>query len=499
MFDGEFPPPRPFQTDAHEKLRQGAREKHRCQVIMAPTGAGKSYLGLRVIAEALKKGKRAMFLCDRKTLISQTSEVAESYGLWNHSIIQAQNPRLDLDKNFQIASVQTLFRRGWPKSDVIVIDECHTLHKTWVDYVTSDECTAMVVGLSATPFSKGMAGIFTNLVNAATMNDLTESGVLVPMRIFSCQKPDMTGAPTKSNGEWTDKAAEAGELSIVGDVIKEWFTYARGLKTIVFGATILHCEELCKQFNEAGVPAAVFCADTDDATRADLLAAFKPVDAELRVLISVEALAKGFDVKDVGCVCDCRPLRKSLSTAIQMWGRGLRSSPETGKHECVLLDFSGNIVRFADDFSRLYFNGLDKLDEGEQLDKEIRKDEEKEVRNCPKCGYSPMGKRCVGCGYEPEVRNALQHLPGEMKEFELNGKVLAPDLVHLFSQIATYAKTHSAPEKQNYRAKYLFRDMTGMMPPPDWRVETAPVIEPTRNTMNKIKSLAIAFHHRKAS
>ena len=30
---------------------------------------------------------------------------------------------------------------------------------------------------------------------------------------------------------------------------------------------------------------------------------------------------------------DCRPLRKSLSTAIQMWGRGLRCSPETGKND----------------------------------------------------------------------------------------------------------------------------------------------------------------------
>jgi superfamily II DNA or RNA helicase len=44
---------------------------------MAPTGAGKTYLGLRICNEAMQKGKRAVFLCDRTTLINQTSTVAD--------------------------------------------------------------------------------------------------------------------------------------------------------------------------------------------------------------------------------------------------------------------------------------------------------------------------------------------------------------------------------------------------------------------------------------
>ena len=82
----------------------------------------------------------------------------------------------------------------------------------------------------------------------------------------------------------------------------------------------------------------MFCADTTKAEREAILKEYRKPDSAIRVLISVEALAKGFDVPDVGCVVDCRPLRKSLSTAIQMWGRGLRSSPETGKTDCILLD-----------------------------------------------------------------------------------------------------------------------------------------------------------------
>ena len=103
-----FPPPRPFQHTAHEALRQGFREGHRCQVIAAPTGAGKSYLGLRVAHEALQKGRRVTFLCDRTTLINQTSAAANAYALSAHGIVQANHPRRDSSLPFQIASVQTI-------------------------------------------------------------------------------------------------------------------------------------------------------------------------------------------------------------------------------------------------------------------------------------------------------------------------------------------------------------------------------------------------------
>ncbi len=76
-----FPEPRPFQKSAHDALRQGFREGHKNQLIMAPTGAGKSYLGHRIAHEALIKGRKVVFLCDRTTLINQTSKSADAYGL----------------------------------------------------------------------------------------------------------------------------------------------------------------------------------------------------------------------------------------------------------------------------------------------------------------------------------------------------------------------------------------------------------------------------------
>lgn len=486
-----FPEPRPFQVEAHERLREGRRAGHKNQLIMAPTGAGKSYLGLRIIHEALSRGKRAIFVCDRTTLINQTSEVADSYGLSAHSVLQSNHWRFDRSLPFQIASAQTLARREWPDADVIVIDEAHTQLSVWTEHIQT--CRASVVGLSATPFSPGLGKLFSNLINATTMHDLTESGVLVPMKVYSCTRPDMRGAET-SGGEWTERAAEERGMGIVGDVVSEWIKYGQGRKTIVFGSTIAHCEELCRQFNEAGVMASIFTSNTTATERQLLLSEYKKPDSMLRVLISVEALAKGFDVKDVGCVVDCRPLRKSLSTAIQMWGRGLRSSPETGKTDCILLDHSGNIIRFAEDYSRIFYNGLDTLDSGEKLDKTIRRDdEEKEVVACPSCGFKPFARRCISCGFEPKSLSLVEHEPGEMREVMIGKTKLADDRRHLWEQVCTYAKAHSAPEKQRGRASHLFKDMVGSWPPRDWDIDTTPNVVITRAVLNKIKQKNIAF------
>lgn len=486
-----FPEPRPFQTAAHDRLRQGVREGHKNQILMSPTGSGKTYLGLRIAHEALAKGKRAIFVCDRTTLIDQTSATADRYGLSAHGVIQADHWRTDYAKPFQIASAQTLARRQWPDADVIIVDEAHTKLKAWTEHIPS--CRAAVIGLSATPFSPGLGKLFSNLVNATTMHELTQSGVLVPMRVFSCTTADMTDAET-SGGEWTDAAAAKRGMEIVGDVVSEWVKYGDGRKTIVFGATIAHCEELCRNFVNAGVMASVFTSDTSPTERLELLKEYRKPDSALRVLISVEALAKGFDVPDVGCVVDCRPLRKSLSTAIQMWGRGLRASPETGKKDCILLDHSGNILRFAEDYTKIFFDGLDVLDMGESLDKAVRKEpEESDKKGCPSCGYKPFKKRCMSCGFEIVDQSMVEQIPGHMREVLIGKAKAAENHEHLWQQACAYARAHGNPEKQQGRAAHIFKDIVGTWPPRHWHIDSTPGAEISRAVLNKIRARNIAF------
>ena len=484
---GTFPPPREFQAAAHEALREGFRQGHRCQVLMAPTGAGKTYLGLRAISQALERGKRAVFVCDRTTLINQTSATADRYGL-DHGVIQADHHRRKPWLPFQIASAQTLARRQWPEADLIVVDECHTQLGAWTDHIPHTQ--AAVVGLSATPFSKGMGKLFSRVVNASTMAQLVTQGVLVPMRVFSATRPDMTGARLNSRGEWDENDAAERGMEIVGDVVAEWSRYGEGRKTICFGSTIRHCQELCRQFMESGVSAALFTSHTSAHERAELLKDF--ANGTLRVLISVEALAKGFDVPDVACVIDCRPLRKSLSTAIQMWGRGLRCAP--GKDDCILLDHSGNIIRFAADFEEIYHSGLSELDDGERLDWEVRKEpDEDRTPACPQCGYSPFARRCMACGHEKVARSLVESVPGEMREIVIGGKKYADNALHLYRQCYQYAMENSVPEKRRGRAAHIFKDITGAWPTKS--MQESPIVDTyiTRAVVNQIRRRNIAF------
>lgn len=494
-----FPEPRPFQKTAREKLRTGFAAGHKNQMVISPTGSGKTILAMFLIHESLLRGKRAIFVADRRTLINQTSEVADSLGLCSHGVVMADHWRYNLEMPFQIASAQTLARREWPDADLIIIDEAHTQLKAWTEHIQT--CRAAVIGLSATPFSPGLGKLFTNLVNATTMRELTESGVLVPMRVLSCTKVNMQGAAT-AGGEWTDLAAQERGMEIIGDVVHEWVKHAENRKTIVFGATIAHCEGMAREFNNAGIMATVFTAETTETERKFILNEFKKPDSMLRVLISVEALAKGFDQRDVSCICDVRPLRKSLSTAIQMWGRGLRSCPEDGKKDLLLLDFSGNIVRFSEDFEAIYHDGLDALDCGEKLDKTIRKDKDDEEQDtptcCPQCRFAPFKKRCMSCGFEFVRENLLEHGSGEMVEFKV-GKATIGDKIQVWQECVTLCRGQGKPETAKGRAAHLYKSITNVFPRnlPDF--DEVQNVRVSRAVMNKAKANMIAYRSKVAA
>ena len=123
------------------------------------------------------------------------------------------------------------------------------------------------------------------------------------------------------------------------------------------------------------------------------------------------------------------------------------------------------------------------------------RDEEGGSKGCPKCGYKPFHKRCMGCGYEKITPNMATALPGHMQEITIgegkNKKKLADNAEHLWNQVVTYARIHSKPETQQGRAYHLFKKITGQ--DPMWRFTTAPNVELNRNVVSKIQAMNIAY------
>jgi len=430
-----------YQIEAYNRLRLGYKDGHKHQLLMLATGGGKTLVSLHLAKSAMAKGKRVCFVADRITLINQTIERAMQYGITDIGAIQADHPLRKPDALFQVCSTQTLSRRDWPTNvGLVVVDEAHCRGTAWIDYLKANKDVA-AIGLSATPYTKGLGKIFTNLVCAESMSSLTKAGFLVPLQVYTCKQPELKDDEIDGLGEWKASHVEQEELKIVGDVIEEWKAKANGLKTIAFGRSIAYCNELVERFNREGVFAAAFTQHTKAKDREVLVREFK--NGNLKVLVSVEALAKGFDETSVECVIDARPFRKSLSGVQQMWGRGVRAHP--GKTKCILLDFSGNVYRFWADFEKIFHNGLDKLDDGNLLDSKPRKteDEDEEQKSCPKCGFQPFAKICMECGHQSaDKKSGVKEEDGILDPISVtvNREKVKLDKESVYLQLCKHAK-----------------------------------------------------------
>jgi DNA repair protein RadD len=410
---------RDYQIESIERLRQGIRDGHRSQLLCAPTGAGKTVIAAYLMAEADKKMSHTAFIVDRVSLVDQTSSVLDKYGV-AHGVVQAGHWRWRPYERIQVCSAQTLEKRGFlPQTKLLIVDEAHCVRKQTAEFIKSRE-DVRVLGLSATPFSKGLSALYTNLVNVTTTDKLVAEGHLVPVQMYAAKAVDMTGAKVVA-GEWAEKEIEERGLKIIGDIVGEWTDktlrhFGGPVKTIAFSATVAHGEEICRQFNDAGFNfQQISYKDANDDRRRELIEEFRKPDSQIMGLVSCEVFTKGFDVPDIMCGIAARPYRKSFSSHIQQLGRVMR--PHPGKASALWLCHAGNLLRFREDTFDLFANGIGELDDG-ALDSKSRKEptaKEKEKFACS-CGYlMPVrASHCPACGKERHRLSMVENVEGEM-------------------------------------------------------------------------------------
>lgn len=479
---------RDYQADTVERARAAIRGGAKNVLICAPTGAGKTQIASHLIDECKNKGRRANFVVDRLSLVNQTSEVFDGHGI-DHGVIQSEHLRFAPSKQVQVCSIQTVARRRWPESDLDVIDEAHVLHEPVKKRITPRD--RITLGLTATPFTKGLGKHFDAIINVTTTNRLIEQGWLSPFRIFSCAEPDMQGVKVTSLGEWDSKETEKRALQVVGDVVAEYLKHGEDRKFICSAVDTTHVEELQRQFLAAGINAASYTYKDRDEDRAETVNEFRKPDSTIRGLITVTAASRGFDVPSVSCIIMARPLRKSLAEHIQLFGRGLRICD--GKVDCRVLDHSGNCARFWQDMQDFFELGVSELDDGKKKEKPKPKDKaEAEAIKCPQCRalHKPM-PFCPQCGHEYPRKVAIEHVPGTLKELIANGN---PTLLRakLWPQVCGYVSGPGVdPVLAQRRAQAIYRELTGDFAKA--RFETTTPVMPSQEVRNKIKSNQIRW------
>jgi superfamily II DNA or RNA helicase len=481
---------REHQLEVVEKLNEGFANGHTRQLLYAPTGFGKTEVAMAIMKAVADNYQKTAMVLDRIVLVNQTSMRLARYGI-EHGVMQSGHWRERPYEKIQVCSAQTLEKRkNTPDIDLLIIDECHVLRRSTVNFL-KDNPQIKVIGLTATPFTKGLGDIYTHIIGASPTGDLIEKGWLVPLKVFIAKEIDMTGVK-KVAGEWSaDQVSERG-MRIVGDVVSEWAKktyeiFGKPVKTIVFCAGVDHGKELEKRFEDAGFNFKSISYKEDDDYKRMIIEDFSRPDTDINGLIATDILTRGFDVTDVMIGVSARPFSKSFSSHVQQMGRVMR--PHEGKEYGVWLDHSGNYLRFKDDWDRVFDYGVDSLDGGlEEKTKKEPTDKEKVEAKCPSCGALWIWKsdECGECGHVKKKIAQIQVLDGELQELAVANSKLKIDNRQFFQELMHYATSRGYKEGW---AAHKYKEKFGVFPkniPKDMK-------PPSPQTLSWIKSRMIAY------
>lgn len=477
---------RPYQQHAIDELRKGFAMGHRCQVLQLATGGGKTHISGEIIKMAHEKGRKPFFIVDRLALIDQAVDHFEHIGL-RVGVIQGQHPQWNPRADVQVASIQTLARRRMPEMDFGIIDECHVLFKRHIELMEAYN-NVPFIGLSATPFAKGLGKYFTNLIVGATTAQLISGGYLVPPVTYGPSTPDLTGVKTQAGDYVVSQLSEkVDQPQLIADIVDTWFKLGENRQTLVFATNVAHSKHIAESFRQAGIEAVHIDAYTNTDGRRDAIQGFKR--EQVKILVSVGVLTTGFDAPNASCLILARPT-KSLILHIQMCGRGLRTAEN--KPDCLILDHAGNTQRLGFPTDPL----PTELDDGTKKESKVREKSEPMPKPCPSCKFikPPKTHTCPKCGFAPEKRDDVTVGDGELVllEGKKRNRTDSWDQKRAFiGGLKFHARKHGY--KDGWWS-YQYRERYGCWPN-DKRVREAPVIEPNHDVKGWIKYQAIKRAH----
>jgi superfamily II DNA or RNA helicase len=479
---------REHQKEVVEKIREGFKT-HRCQLLYAPTGFGKTEVALAIMKEISEDYKKVAMVLDRIVLVDQTSGRLSKYGI-EHGVMQSQHWRYRPHERIQICSAQTLEKRqSFPDIELLIIDECHIKRRGTTEFIKNNP-HVKVIGLTATPFTAGLGEIYSHVVGASSTGDLIENGWLCPLRVFLAKEIDMEGAK-KVAGEWSEGEVSERGIKIVGDIVSEWSKktneiFGKPVKTIVFCAGVAHGRALQEEFTRAGYNFQSISYKEDDDFKRETIEDFSRPDTKIHGLIATDILTRGFDVTDVMIGVSARPFSKSFSSHVQQLGRVMRSHPN--KEFGVWLDHSGNYLRFQDDWDKLYDQGVDELKEGGEKAKSEPTEKEKSEAKCPMCKalWTSKTDKCDNCGHVKQRINNIISIFGVLEELNLKRAQSGITPQQFYSQLIYYCRSRGMKDGWAY---HKVREKFGVFPKGLKPVPEAPTLE----TMNWIKSKKIAY------
>ncbi len=377
--------------------------------VVAPTGSGKSWIIATFLKEACQLFPDCQFLMltHQKELIEQDIDkllqVAPELDI---GIYSASLGKKDLNHKITFASIQSLVRAEERQYNFILVDECHLINNkagegSYRKFLETQKAY-VVIGFTATPFrmqqgqlvEKG--SLFNALIETVGVLELQQMGYLSRLTTKATMNQlDVRGVKTVAGEfnqtELNERVNTEGQNEAITKEIYAWLQRENRQHCIVFCVSLDHAQKVAGYFNVLGCPASYVDGTMNKEERERAFR--KYTSGKARCLVNVGVCTTGFDYPPTDCIALMRPTA-STGLYLQMVGRGIRISPETGKQNCLLLDFGGNVDRHGP-IGNPHVNAHAKGEEGIPR-----------IKTCPNCleAVPVQTKICPNCLYEWPVQ-----------------------------------------------------------------------------------------------
>ena len=412
---------RDYQSAAKAALYDYLRQKDGNPCVVIPTAGGKSICIASVAADAVNLWHgRVLILAHVKELVDQNSK--ELKGLCpdlSVGVYSAGLDRRDTKEPVVVAGIQSIYNKIdlFEPFDLVMVDEVHMVppdgegrYQTFLNAAKAKNPNIRMVGWTATPF-RTQGGIicrpenlFNEVCYEANVKDLIDAGWLSKITAKAgTANADLEHLHIRAGEFMAEEVEKAmGEDRLVASACREIVEKTKDRKAcLIFCTSVEHCNKVAKLISAySGEECAVVTGDTPSDKRDEIIRRLKGEEIEvdlfggklppLKYCCNVSVMTTGTNIRRLDTIALLRPTA-SAGLFIQMVGRGFRLSPETGKTECLVLDYGKNVERFGPiDAIRVGERGAGNGERGPL------------VKMCPQCRtLVPLSVMlCKECGFE---------------------------------------------------------------------------------------------------
>lgn len=344
-------------------------EKVRRELLVLPTGAGKSI----VIAEIVKQlGEPIVVLQPSKELLEQNHQkfinVGGEASIYSASAGQKEIGHVTFATIGSIKKAVEELKRL--KVTKIIIDEAHIGVKNGSQLRVFLNTLGIknVIGLTATPFvlASSMNGaelkmltkiqhkLFTNICYVSQINSMLKNSFWTPLEYRIIEQDDTFLKINSSGSDYTEDSMQSFyqnndvQSQIIDNV--EHCISEGSRSILIFVPSILEADDLSKKIKGAKSVSSL----TPKKERDEIISGFK--NRTISVVINVGILTTGFDYPELETIILARSTM-SFALYYQMVGRGVRIHDD--KKQTVVIDLSENYKRFGkvEDFTIDYLEG----------------------------------------------------------------------------------------------------------------------------------------------